>query len=455
MLVLQKRQQAQSDRVVTRWATRRTLRKAGLLGKHGVVLGRIGRTVVRDDAATHTLIVGPTRSGKGENTVIPTLLSWQGGAIIYDPKGELYPQTAGYRRTFSTVIHCNPTLLNTQGCDLLAHITVGSPTEHRETEALMTRLADPDGTAQDTETPTGKHFRELAVAIGQGLILYALRTGHTTLPAMATLLHQTPLEDLGAAMLTTPQAVVQSAGRTIDGMDAQQLWGVVTTVQRAFKPFLDPGTARLVSRQDFDLRTLRTGDRPVTIYYSVPFAHQEQYRGVTRLFFHTLFDASMASLTDWRHRQLVLLDEVTTLRRFPLLADGFDFAAGYGVKMVLVTPSLNRIVATHGPYHNFFEGAHTRLLFPPNTRRMASQLASEAGEHLVTKTRTSRQLGKPFQPGKSESNEEIWEPLLTATALAQMPRNTVLLLSGNAPPARLTKIRAWKERPWKQRRGRL
>jgi type IV secretion system protein VirD4 len=454
-MVLHKRQRQRRDRVVTTWATRRTLRKAGLLGQHGVVLGRIGRMVVRDNADTHTLVVGPSRSGKGQGVVIPTLLSWQGGALVYDPKNEIFEETAAYRRTFSTVIHCTPTSLDTQGCDLLAHITVGSPSEHRDTEALMTRLADPDGTAQDSESPTGKHFRELAVAIGQGLILYAMRVGHTTLPAMATLLHQTPLADLAAAMLTTPQAVVQSAGRTIDGMDAQQLWGVVTTVQRAFKPFLDPGVARLVSRTDFDLHTLRTADRPVTIYYSVPFAHQEQYRGVTRLFFHTLFDASMASLTDWRHRQLVLLDEVTTLRRFPLLADGFDFAAGYGIKMLLITPSLNRIVATHGPYHNFFEGAHTRLIFPPNTRRMASQLAPEAGDWVVTKARTSQQVGRPFDAQKSVSTEETWEPLLTATALAQMPRSSVLLLSGDAPPARLTKIRAWKERPWKQRRGRL
>ena len=453
--VLQKRTQQAQDRPVTRWATRRVLRRAGLLGTHGVVLGRAGRSIVRDDADTHTLVVGPTRSGKGENTVIPTLLSWTGGALVYDPKGELHPQTAAWRRTFSTIIHCNPTSLQTQGCNLLAHLMVDGPTEHRDVDALMTRLADPDGTAADSESPTGKHFRELTVNIGQGLILYALRIGHTTLPAMAQLLYVTPFADLASGMMQQPHAVIQSAGRTLDGMDDQQLWGVLTTLQRAFKPFLDPGVARLVSREDFALQTLRTGERPVTIYYTVPFTHQEQYRGITRLFFHTLFDASLASLTQWTHRQLVLLDEVTTLRRFPLLADGFDFAAGYGIKMLLLTPSLNRIAAVHGPYHNFFEGAHTRLIFPPNTRRMATQLAPEAGDHLVTKARRSQQVGKPLQPNTSVSTEETWEPLLSATALAQMPRNTVLLLTGDAPPALLTKIRAWKERPWRARRTSL
>jgi type IV secretion system protein VirD4 len=452
---LQKRQRHTRARPVTRWATRRSLRKAGLLGPHGVVLGRVGRTVVRDDADTHTLVVGPTRSGKGENTVLPTLLSWTGGALVYDPKGELFPQTAGWRQTFSQVIRCNPTNLMAQGCDLLEHITVNSPTEHRDTDALMTRLADPDGTAADTETPTGKHFRELTITVGQGLVMYALRGGHTTLPAIAQLLYGTPLADLAAGMMQTPHAVIQSAGRALDGMDDQQLWGLLTTVQRAFKPFLDPGVARLVSRTDFALRTLRTGDRPVTVYYTVPFAHQEQYRGVTRLFFHTLFDAALADLTGWRHRLLVLLDEVTTLRRFPLLIDGFDFAAGYGIKMLLLTPSLNRIAAVHGPYHNFFEGAQTRLIFPPNTRRMATQLAPEAGEHLVTRARTNQQVGKPLHPNTSVSTEETWEPLLSATALAQMPRNKVLLLTGETPPAMLTKIRAWKERPWRNRRGPL
>jgi type IV secretion system protein VirD4 len=272
---------------------------------------------------------------------------------------------------------------------------------------------------------------------------------------MAQLLYQTPFADLAAGMMQQPHAVIQSAGRTLDGMDDQQLWGLLTTLQRAFKPFLDPGVARMVSREDFALTTLRTGARPVTIYYSVPFAHQEQYRGVTRLFFHTLFDASLASLTGWTHRQLVLLDEVTTLRHFPLLADGFDFAAGYGIKMLLITPSLNRITAVHGPYHNFFEGAHTRLIFPPNTRRMATQLSPEAGDHLVTRARTNQQVGKPLQPNTSVSTEETWEPLLSATALAQLQRNKVLLLTGDTPPALLTKIASWKESPWKDRRGSL
>lgn len=456
-MVSQRAQQRHANtQPTTRWAGRRDLKRAGLLGKHGVVLGRYGRSVVRDDASTHVAIVGPTRSGKGENSVVPTLLGgWQHSALVYDPKGELYPLTAGYRSTFSDIVRCDPTSATTQGADLLGHVVVDGPTEHRDTLQLISRLTDPDGSTADHESATGKHFRELTNTVGQGLLLCALRQGHRTLPAIAQLLYATPLADLAQSMGRIAHPVVLNASRTLDGMDDQQLWGLLTTLQRAFAPFLDPAVARLVSRQDLDVQTLRTRQRPVTIYYTVPFKFQESLRGVTRLFFHTLFDAALAVQTGWSQRLLVLLDEVTTLRYFPLLADGFDFAAGYGMKLCVVTPSLNRLVQTYGPYHSFFEGAAVRLLFPPNTRKMARELSQEIGEQVVQKSRTSQRLGKPLEREKSVSVEETLEPLLSGTGLAQLSRDEVLLLTGDGPPAKLKKIRAWKSQPWKGRRGAL
>jgi type IV secretion system protein VirD4 len=48
-----------------RWATKREIRAAGLLGSDGVVLGRFGRDYLRHDGPEHVLCVAPTRSGKG------------------------------------------------------------------------------------------------------------------------------------------------------------------------------------------------------------------------------------------------------------------------------------------------------------------------------------------------------------------------------------------------------
>ncbi len=56
----------------------------------------------------NTLIVGPTRSGKGL-LAVSQLLSWQQSVVVNDIKGELFAQTAGYRASLGDVYVLDPT----------------------------------------------------------------------------------------------------------------------------------------------------------------------------------------------------------------------------------------------------------------------------------------------------------------------------------------------------------
>ncbi len=104
-----------------RFARRNELK--GLLSKtacpDGVLLGQrrdflfLNRFVVvrpteKRREIGNTLIVGPTRSGKGL-LATSQLLSWQHSAIVNDIKGELFHATAGYRRTLGDVYVIDPT----------------------------------------------------------------------------------------------------------------------------------------------------------------------------------------------------------------------------------------------------------------------------------------------------------------------------------------------------------
>jgi len=51
-----------------------------------------------DRSATNIAVVGRIGTGKSSSVYIPNLLNWMGNAIVYDPKGELFKRTAGYRR---------------------------------------------------------------------------------------------------------------------------------------------------------------------------------------------------------------------------------------------------------------------------------------------------------------------------------------------------------------------
>ena len=69
-----------------RWASRDEVRKAGLLGPRGVVLGALGGEYLRHDGPEHVLCFAPTRSGKGVGLVVPSLLTWPASAIVHDIK---------------------------------------------------------------------------------------------------------------------------------------------------------------------------------------------------------------------------------------------------------------------------------------------------------------------------------------------------------------------------------
>ena len=56
----------------------------------------------------NTLIVAPTRAGKGL-LAISQLLTWHSSVIVNDIKGELFQATAGYRATLGDVFVIDPT----------------------------------------------------------------------------------------------------------------------------------------------------------------------------------------------------------------------------------------------------------------------------------------------------------------------------------------------------------
>ena len=72
------------------------------LKESGVVIGinPFNGRLMLDNAKTHTLLIAPTRSGKGVNTIIPTGLVWKNSMFFFDVKGELWQATSGYRQKY-------------------------------------------------------------------------------------------------------------------------------------------------------------------------------------------------------------------------------------------------------------------------------------------------------------------------------------------------------------------
>src|SRR5579863_5171419 len=127
-----------------RWAEAREVRRAGLLGPDGVVLGRLGSSYLRHDGPEHVLCFAPTRSGKGIGLVVPTLLTWSGSAIVHDIKGENWTLTAGWRRGFGRVLLFDPTNAASAAYNPLLEVRRGE-FEVRDVQNIADVLVDPEG----------------------------------------------------------------------------------------------------------------------------------------------------------------------------------------------------------------------------------------------------------------------------------------------------------------------
>jgi type IV secretion system protein VirD4 len=86
-----------------RFATVREIKKAGLFGEKGIIVGRLGNWMMGYrylifPGAQHAIISAPTRSGKGVGIVIPNLLNWRDSVVVLDIKQENWDITSGFRR---------------------------------------------------------------------------------------------------------------------------------------------------------------------------------------------------------------------------------------------------------------------------------------------------------------------------------------------------------------------
>ena len=81
-----------------RFAKTREVKKAGLFGEKGIIVGLLGNKYLMFGGSQHVIMSAPTRGGKGVGVVIPNLLTWPDSVVVLDVKQENHAITSGYRQ---------------------------------------------------------------------------------------------------------------------------------------------------------------------------------------------------------------------------------------------------------------------------------------------------------------------------------------------------------------------
>ncbi len=412
-----------------RWATPREVRRAGLLGPDGVVIGRHQRDYLRHDGPEHVLCFAPTRSGKGVGLVVPTLLTWPGSAIVHDIKGENWTLTAGFRAQHGRVLLFDPTNSASAAYNPLLEVRKGE-WEVRDVQNVADILVDPEGSLERRN-----HWEKTSHSLLVGAILHVLYAeADKTLAGVAAFLSdpRRPIEASLRAMMTTPHLgeagphpVIASAARELLNKSENERSGVLSTAMSFLGLYRDPMVARVTRRCDWRITDLIADERPATLYLVVPPSDISRTKPLIRLILNQIGRRLTEELhaKDRRHRVLLMLDEFPALGRLDFFESALAFMAGYRIKSFLIAQSLNQIEKAYGANNSILDNCHVRVCFATNAERTAKRVSDALG--VATELRAMKNYAghrlSPWLGHLMVSRQETARPLLTAGEVMQLP----------------------------------
>lgn len=309
----------------------------------------------------HTLIVAPTRTGKGTRVIVPTLLLCQSSLITLDPKGENAAITARYRRDqLGHTVH----IVNPWGSHAALFESLGfGPATINPLDVLD---RDDPGVAATAKaiaqaicirpSETNTVWQNQAAALMTALLLWVTdQPGETkTLGRIADLVSGGPDgEDLRKRVI--PQMVASSSFEGAMRKSIGQLGnladetysGVIFNLTEALQFLVDPLMVKATNHSTFDLADLT--EEGATVYLVIP---DEQLR-TQATWVKLLLEA--VTRTFKRHkpqakgrRGMFLLDEFPALGRVDNFVTDVAVISGSGLDITIAVQDLSQLESLYG-----------------------------------------------------------------------------------------------------------
>ncbi|GAB3452253.1 type IV secretory system conjugative DNA transfer family protein [Insolitispirillum peregrinum] len=438
-----------------RWAQWSDIRRAGLTGTRGVVVGgveRFGRTrTLRHDGPEHILCFAPTRSGKGVTLVLPTLLQWEHSVLVLDIKGENYAKTAGWRASLGhKILKFDPTS-ESGGARFnpLAEIRLGTNHEIADAQNVAMMIIDPDG----------KGLRDFWMQSGFGWltagmlhVLYRVKAEEQRTASLRDVslflsapsnagepvtdedglsvmlrgmiafdhcLNGDPREAINKLVHTAAQEMLDRAGAERSGVHSSAI------VKLAL--YRDPIVAANIAESDFKLSDLMNGDTAAALYLVVPPSDIDRLRPLLRIIMNLVLTRQTAEMRfdgqkSYRHRLLLMLDEFTSIGKLEIFERALAFMAGYGLKAFIIIQDPAQLQKEYGRENAIMGNCHLRIAYAPNTPEAAEVLSKMTGKTtIVQEKRSTSRKGLQLVGNNSDSLNEVARPLLTPDECMTLP----------------------------------
>lgn len=414
------------------WATLEHLEQNNLIGNEGFTLGAYLKDGIKHplhyQGDRHLLTVAPTRSGKGVSSIIPNLLTYQGSAIVIDPKGENAMITATRRGRGDEA-------LNIPGLNQTVHVVdpwgiTGLPSS-RFNPLDWLDPADSDINenamilADSIITPrsgNADHFwDDEAKALLMGLLLWvALDEGeqeNRTLGRVRDIISLGAMElnDLLGEMALSANHIVSSAGvRTLS--KEEKLKSSVLASLQAHTHFLDsPRIRETLSVSDFRFEDLKSSK--MTVYLVLPADRLETFGRWLRLMIQQALTVNARNIDVKPEKPILfLLDEMAALGRLTMVEQAYSLMAGFGVQLWGIIQDLSQLERIYDKgWQTFIGNSGVIQYFGSRDLKTAEYFSRLCGVTTIEKFSFARSIARAFTSSSSSGGSSSSSSSTTTT----------------------------------------
>lgn len=404
-----------------KFASFQEIRKAGLLGDAGIIIGKFKGKFLMYASSMHAIISASTRSGKGVAVVIPNCLNWPQSLFVLDTKQEAFNLTSGYRARYGQrVVLFNPLARDkrTHRWNPLSYISDDPSLRISDIQKIANYLF-PDVDGQDPLWSSSG--RSLMV----GVVLYLIETGKpVTLGEVYRTVTQ--VEELGAFFKREIEWFIKSGNplsapcvsalSDFIGTSDNTRASIRVTFSSRFELFLNPLIDSATSANDFDLRSIRK--EKISIYLGVAFADLAPMAPLINLFIQQLIDLNTYELPEsnpaLKYECLLLLDEFTAFGRIPALVKGISYVAGYGLKVLPIIHDYSQLKDIYGEHSTktFSTNLGIQIDFEPKDQDRRELISKMLGDQTWTVKNKSRSSGSKGGGSRSQNESQQRRPLM-------------------------------------------
>ncbi|MEK5394081.1 type IV secretory system conjugative DNA transfer family protein [Margalitia sp. FSL K6-0131] len=411
-------------------------------GNGGVVISRYKDTIFIDDNPVNNLIIGTTRSGKGETFVVPTIDVYsraekKPSLIVNDPKGEL--AAASYetlkKRGYEVLVLnlLNPkTSLSYNPLQLIidSYKNGDYSTAQQLTRTVAYTLYN-DPTAKDKfwQSSAMSLFSAIVLAITadslkkgkeEQITLYSVANFLANLGEKEDLEGNNELDNFFQRRPATDPAKLQYA--TSNFAKGSTRGGIFSSTMDKLQIFTDENNAKMTSKNTIDLEEIGFGEKPIAVFMVTP-DYDSSNHVLASIFVRQLYYVLAKKATISRGgkctREVVfLLDEFGNMPAIEGMSNIITVCLGRNIKFNLIIQAYSQLKKLYGEDADTIIGnCGNQIYILTNDLSTAEHFSKLVGnETIVDISRSGQSLS--FEKNHSESNIE--RPLLTPNELMSL-----------------------------------